>query len=758
MAAATKIGSDLDQQKQRRRAVFSFGDDDDDEDTNGGFSFEPLKKDAVDRAAFAAPDFDPDRFLASRRHLGLERLKVELNSHLKFLKAELIELINRDYQDFINLSTNLKGVDRAIDDLRRPLREMESQVQKVRSHCQQTIDTLEEQLAHRAQLREKKACLKLLLNIHESVTKVEDLLEINQDADATPKESRPAIVADDSLGKQIERVAIEYNQMQHLVKRGKDLPFMAENEWRITRIKDTLQNKLSKTLRNALEKMKSGESSPDTNQSLVQCLRTYALIDQTKVAESLIREEFVRPFVAKTITRNTIGQPLTAIYSKLLNFATSDLQPILDITQKTLKGTTYDILVNSFWSELVDRLNQEGSSIYAPGQTDTFHKNYSASISFVSGIETLCLSKKSLLYLRSHPRYSEFMKRWQLPVYFQLRFREIVNGVEDLLNDPGASVDHGNVQPSPDCLALPATKAVSHAIDQCWADNVFLYSLSHRFWKLTLQLLKRYHLWANQILHYLLESPSAADKTGNGANHVYETTSILRLVILSHDIEAFIRESKHRITKTILPKLPDVDSSLLRENMDTILEEMARSTTNEIQYRVTSAFGRRCVDILKQAREITVQYRHRNKPSPTEASSFIPNAFRPYRLFFEKHQGWIDEDKQVMWGRQVGEMVLNRYTTTISDLLTNLQKSEDSLKRLKKGKKSNHAMQNASSLLGSQSGSAMSDEDKIRLQILLDVRQLGDELSVLMIDKSTFKPYAKLYEVVKPFESLENTN
>ena len=34
-----------------------------------------------------------------------------------------------------------------------------------------------------------------------------------------------------SLGKQVERVAIEFNQMQHLVGRGKDLPFMKENEW-----------------------------------------------------------------------------------------------------------------------------------------------------------------------------------------------------------------------------------------------------------------------------------------------------------------------------------------------------------------------------------------------------------------------------------------------------------------------------------------------------------------------------------------------
>lgn len=82
-----------------------------------------------------------------------------------------------------------------------------------------------------------------MLNIHESVTKVEDLLEINTDTPATVVTSDERFVKDStssvlsngmnstSLGKQIERVAIEYNQMQHLVKRGKHLPFMTENEW-----------------------------------------------------------------------------------------------------------------------------------------------------------------------------------------------------------------------------------------------------------------------------------------------------------------------------------------------------------------------------------------------------------------------------------------------------------------------------------------------------------------------------------------------
>ena len=37
------------------------------------------------------------------------------------LKNELVELINVDYADFINLSTNLVGLDKNIDEIRAPL-------------------------------------------------------------------------------------------------------------------------------------------------------------------------------------------------------------------------------------------------------------------------------------------------------------------------------------------------------------------------------------------------------------------------------------------------------------------------------------------------------------------------------------------------------------------------------------------------------------------------------------------------------------
>ncbi|KAF7726149.1 Conserved oligomeric Golgi complex subunit 2 [Apophysomyces ossiformis] len=743
----------------KKRNIFSFGDDDDDEKLIR--SLKPLPEQVVERSAFMADDFHPDQFLSTRRHLGLETLKSELNSHLKFLKTELVELINRDYQDFINLSTNLKGVDKAIDDLRKPLIQMESQ--DVRARFQQVIDTLEQQLQHRAEVRKKKARLKLLLNIHESVTKVEDLLEINADVSTSSLTTQSgAEQADDSLGKQIERVAIEFNQMQHLVGRGKQLPFVIENEWRISRIKETLQHKLSKALTTALSRLPSDESKS----SLLQCLRTYALIDQTNFAESLIREKFVRPFLTKTITRKaveppkanaapTTDSPLTMMYQKILTFVSKDMRPILQVTQRTLKGTNYEILVNSLWVEVVERINQHCNSIFAAGQTDLFHKNYSASISFVTSIEELCSSRKSLLYFRNHHTYTEFMKRWQLPVYFQLRFREIVSDGEELLNDSNASISVEKLQARND-FVLPGSKAISEAIEKCWSDHVFLHGLSHRFWKLTLQLLRRYNLWATNMVGCLLATVLAGEKdkasmssrlpttvgTAQELGTAEEMIALKQLVILT----------KVQAETAILPKLPTNvhDLPLLRECMKNILDNLAESTIPEANRKITGMVNRRCMESLKHVRSITSQYRHTNKPAPVEFSNFIPNLFQPFRNFMELHNEWIHENRREIWGLMVAEAIVTRYMTIVTELLTNLKKTEDSLKKLKKGKKNA-----VKPVLGSGSSEVvMSDEDKIRLQIYLDVLQIGEQLALLGIDKSKFECYDKLRNFVQPFEKL----
>ncbi|KAI7904429.1 oligomeric golgi complex component, COG2-domain-containing protein [Cokeromyces recurvatus] len=621
--------------------MFSFGEDEDD---NFIHSIKPLPENAIERSAFTAKEFDPDVFLTSRRHLGLERMKTELNAHLRRLKAELVELINRDYQDFINLSTNLKGVDRNIESLKSPLANMEIEVKEVRNHFQKVIDDLEARLGYRSQLRDRKAVLKLLLNIHSSITKVEDLLGINTDIIKTKLDNTEN--DNNYLGKGIERVAIEYNQMQHLVHRGKDLDFVIENEWRITRIRDTIEEKLSKALSAALSQIRLGEVTRTTKQSLSQCLRTYAMIDQTQTAEEIIKEEFVKPFATKTITQRALEEglcnhdnSLTVMYNKILAFASNDLQPILNVTQKTLKGSNYNVLVNSLWIEIIERIDKECKSIFAAGQTDIFYKNYSATIEFISELEGLCSSKKSLFYFRNHASYHEFMKRWQLPVYFQLRFHEIVKDIEDVLNNPKQNLALDNTENvSEDDFILPEGKAIMEAINQCWSDGVFLYGLSHKFWKLTLQLIKRYQAW---IL-------DAIKKT---EDYKVQDEYISYLIALTHDIETFIKQVQLQANKSILPKLPLnlQDLPLLKETIEDVLNQLHKATMPSINEKIINYILQHCLETFK------------NKEFTAEA--FIPNTFKPLHYVIKQNKNSVKTE----WINLVVNEIINEYSNRVKD-------------------------------------------------------------------------------------------
>lgn len=56
-------------------------------------------------------DFDVDHFVSDcRKRVQLEELREDLELYYKLLKTAMVELINKDYADFVNLSTNLVSV------------------------------------------------------------------------------------------------------------------------------------------------------------------------------------------------------------------------------------------------------------------------------------------------------------------------------------------------------------------------------------------------------------------------------------------------------------------------------------------------------------------------------------------------------------------------------------------------------------------------------------------------------------------------
>lgn len=64
---------------------------------------------------------------------------------------------------------------------------------------------------------------------------------------------------------------------------------------------------------------------------------------------------------------------------------------------------------------------------------------------FISALEHAAPASDAIVALRSNPIYESFERRWQLPVYFQLRWKEIVGGLEDSL-----------VRPAPDLASKSA--------------------------------------------------------------------------------------------------------------------------------------------------------------------------------------------------------------------------------------------------------------------------------------------------------------
>uniref|UniRef100_A0A8C5KRQ3 Conserved oligomeric Golgi complex subunit 2 n=1 Tax=Jaculus jaculus TaxID=51337 RepID=A0A8C5KRQ3_JACJA len=82
-----------------------------------------------DKDEFMKEDFDVDHFVSDcRKRVQLEELRDDLELYYKLLKTAMVELINKDYADFVNLSTNLVGMDRALNQLSVPLGQLREEV------------------------------------------------------------------------------------------------------------------------------------------------------------------------------------------------------------------------------------------------------------------------------------------------------------------------------------------------------------------------------------------------------------------------------------------------------------------------------------------------------------------------------------------------------------------------------------------------------------------------------------------------------
>ncbi|KAG1717692.1 uncharacterized protein EDB91DRAFT_1259420 [Suillus paluster] len=312
------------------------------------------------------------------------------------------------------------------------------------------------------------------------------------------------------------------------------------------------------------------------------------------------------------------------------------------------------------------------------------------------------------------------------------------------------------------------------AIASCWSAEGYIPDLAHRFWKFTLQLLSRYREWlesslppaggspvklaaniTNEKISAIVNHPRSSTPGPTPEATTIENTAADEILLRQFatalvDIRAMINQVLHLWREEISMMLPDTSTE---DNAEEVLEVALRTQLGQLSAlstslcsQATTILSRRCCDSLLPVRSIPSQFRAMsNKRLPSEASYFVPTILRPVKSFFGISTGGgpggrLKEEMLRDVSTDVVESVCQRYI----QYLTAMKKTEESLRRLKKGKKS------TLSIFGSTAGKDDGkDEERIRAQMILDVEAFKTEGEALGVDLQSMDSFIVLDQMVR---------
>uniref|UniRef100_S4RGI5 Component of oligomeric golgi complex 2 n=1 Tax=Petromyzon marinus TaxID=7757 RepID=S4RGI5_PETMA len=659
------------------------------------------------------------------------------------------------------------GMDKSLNQLRVPLGQLREEVLCVRSALNEVIQAFDDRLAKRTDIRKKKACLQRLMHVIRSVEKIEKILQTQGSRDGLSASDTNSVPL---AGQTLERIATEFNQLQFYAVQSKGMPLLDNIRPRIAGITATLQHSLEGLL---LEGLQAGDGGV-----VRQCLRTYATIDKTRDAEALVSQILVRPFVEEVVSEQYVQshpQGLKGMYSKLLEFVPHHCRLLKEVTMGTLVSGErtevvhgYDFPVNSVWPEMVRCLEQRLSSIFNAGNPDVFHEKYNMSMEFVSAFERQCASQASVRRLRAHAAYESFSNKWSLSVFFQIRFKELVENLESAL--------HSGLQlaPADSEFRLHATHGLWMCLQRCWADPVYLPPLAHRFWKVTLQMLARYAIWMQELLEPPAPNPhDHPPREGGGLkpsilggeeNHTGRTASDVssskapscgQLASVVGDSDRIQKKLEDFLQTVIKPRL----DLLGFKNYDSLSGALAESraalegAVPACGTRITGELAELCSGCLRGAQEVPRLYRRTNKDAPSRPSPYVENALRPLEQMLSEHTGAVEHARLHAWILDSLRKSTERYHETVSDVLTSVRKMEESLKRLKQARKTGAGVTAAAAT----SGTGLTDDDKIRLQLYLDTQAFRQQIEKLGVEASEIPTLHSLIDTVQTAKALVTT-
>ncbi|KAF2496930.1 hypothetical protein BU16DRAFT_525995 [Lophium mytilinum] len=254
----------------------------------------------LQRSDFLAPDFSPSTYLSSlhNRHQTLEDLRSELRARSQLLNKELLDLVNSNYQDFLSLGGSLRGGDEKVEEVRVGLLGFRKEVEAVRKKILEKEAEVADLVDDKVDIRKQIAVGRALLDVEARLSALEERLMVESAGKSGPStngedaidiDSEDTSDEEDEEGQSVSIAKLQkhvhqYRLIQKLSERiGSEHPFLAGQEPRVVKVRNTLLLDLS----NALKQAKAAGS--DGVDRVMKIMGVYRDMDEAAEAVTVLK-------------------------------------------------------------------------------------------------------------------------------------------------------------------------------------------------------------------------------------------------------------------------------------------------------------------------------------------------------------------------------------------------------------------------------------------------------------------------------------
>lgn len=660
-------------------------------------------------------------------------LRDDLRAHIASLQSQIVSALQTDFHTFSTLNNTIADADALSKTAQAPLTDLSVLLGGVLDDLNGQIDILHDTLIRRRRIQETRGRLNLLLQLNSLLQKCERLL---REYSATDTTSEHALTL-------VERISGEAAQLYFALSKAAKPPFVSNLSVRISTVRRSVRNCLDAWLQKCLF---PGGNSYNTD-VLPRVLSMYVVAGLATDAEAYFKRHVVAPFTSSKLRMTsmlseaerkkekgvavTAADALEVAEEHIIDFLGDKVMPLVSLcdSEERLRSKL-DFVGNAVWPQIERSISTHMAAVFSPGIPDVFHRSVRAGARIYAAVEAAVSDVSFRNALQKSKATQQFWRHWNLPVYFQLRFQEITTrfdqhiraGPVDLLTHPLVDDWKGASRLlRTDVYRCTPTASLVSCLRRCWSEDVFLESLTHRFLRLSLQLLARYCTWVRTGLAGEWTNPDAIPR---GASRLYHDIGLVQKR-LPAELSSILRLRASTLPETLLDKL----DSAFTEAVETYT-----SLLPDLQACIADYLCQTCKENLQPLRGILATYRMSSKQAPRTHSSFIGKILRPLRTFV-KDESMLPSETRHAIACVVVEYTTKEYYAMATDLLQRNRSSEATLRRLNLGR----------GVMGGGGGVI----EKIATQLYLDVEKFTDEIGAVGVDQCEVPSLEKLRESVR---------